>query len=219
MAERKKPFGGRGRKQGDPAGDPMGTVRRSPDQTMLAIHWPSPPSAYSWHATDRHGSLGYEKPERIAHWPVTGSVPGTPAAGMELQPHAAAAAETKGVAPKVVDVQLPAPRPLDPAWAEFDWPTWIPETIRLAIEDFWSSQDGRGPAAWRANMAENGAPELGQIVTLVDYGTKDRRPVTGRFVFCWNNMCRVVCEDGTWTWSSFDRNWQHTTPVTAISTS
>lgn len=81
---RKTPFGGRGPKSGNAHTDLMGAVRRSPDQTMLAIHWPSRPHPQTWAVTDCIGSLGYETPERIAHWPVIGAVPGTPASGQPL---------------------------------------------------------------------------------------------------------------------------------------
>jgi hypothetical protein len=79
-----KPFGGRGRRSGNAHTDLMGAVRRSPDQTMVAIHWPSRPSAHTWAVADHLGSVGYELPDRVAHWPVIGAVPGTPAAGMPL---------------------------------------------------------------------------------------------------------------------------------------
>lgn len=85
MSIRKQQFGGGGRKQGNSAADPMGTVRRSPDGYWLAIMWPSPPHPASWHVIDYYGSAGYERPERVAHWPVIGAVPGSPAAGMELR--------------------------------------------------------------------------------------------------------------------------------------
>lgn len=77
-------FGGNGNRQGDATADPMGTVRRSPSETMLAVLWPSDPHPARWMVSDGQ-SLGYEKPERVAHWPVIGAVPGTPAAGMELK--------------------------------------------------------------------------------------------------------------------------------------
>jgi hypothetical protein len=79
------PFGGgKGKPQGDVSKDLMGTVRRAPDMTMLAVLWPSDPHPCRWMVTDHAGSLGYEMPERVAHWHVIGAVPGTPAAGMVL---------------------------------------------------------------------------------------------------------------------------------------
>jgi len=85
----KKWFGGKGtgRPEGDAANDPIGTVRQAPDGQWIAIMWPSRPSPHTWAVTDYIGSVGYEKPERIAHWPIVGAVPCSPAAGMELVPH------------------------------------------------------------------------------------------------------------------------------------
>lgn len=85
----RKPFGGKGRKQGDSTSDPIGTCRRSPDGEWMAIMWPSRPSPYMWAVTDYVGSAGYETPERVAHWPIVGAAPGSPAAGMSLTPHPA----------------------------------------------------------------------------------------------------------------------------------
>lgn len=62
----------------------LGTVRRSPNGTRLAILWPSPPHPARWMVTDRWGSTGYETDETVAGWPVVGAVPYSPAAGMEL---------------------------------------------------------------------------------------------------------------------------------------
>lgn len=60
-------------------------MRGSPDGTMVAVHWPSPPSRLSWALLGRVGPLGFETPERVAHWPVMGAMPGTPAAGAKLR--------------------------------------------------------------------------------------------------------------------------------------
>lgn len=64
--------------------DLLGTVRRSPNGTSLAILWPSPPHPARWMVADRWGSTGYETDETVADWPVVGAVPFSPAAGMEL---------------------------------------------------------------------------------------------------------------------------------------
>lgn len=89
MSKRTKFFGGKGLGVpiGDAAGDPIGTVRSAPDGRWLAIMWPSRPSPYTWAVTDMHGSAGYETPERVAHWPVVGVVPFSPAAGVQLKDH------------------------------------------------------------------------------------------------------------------------------------
>lgn len=105
---RKPPFGGPGPKSGNAHTDLMGAVRRSPDQTMLAINWPSRPHPQTWAVTDCKGSLGYEIPERVAHWPVIGAVPGTPAAGQFLAEDPVPTKRVHRKPPAVVDVHLPA---------------------------------------------------------------------------------------------------------------
>jgi hypothetical protein len=82
-------YGGSGRKQGDPEADLIGTVRRAPNGEYIAIKWPSPPHAACWAVVDYVGSVGYETSATVAHWPVGGAVPYTPAAGMALLPHPA----------------------------------------------------------------------------------------------------------------------------------
>lgn len=91
MVGRKKWFGGRGdgRKHGDASADAIGTTRRSPDGEWLAIMWPSRPHPYCWAVTDYVGAVGFEPPDRVAHWPIVGAVPFSPAAGMNLTPHPA----------------------------------------------------------------------------------------------------------------------------------
>jgi hypothetical protein len=66
--------------------DLMGTVRRHPDGTVLAVLWPSPPHPARWMVTDEWGSLGYERNRAVATWPIVGAVPFSPAAGMSLTP-------------------------------------------------------------------------------------------------------------------------------------
>lgn len=81
---RRKAFGGRGPDHGDPARDALGTVRRSRDGQWLAILLPSPPHPRRWHVQDQHGAGGYEINARVAHWPVVGAIPWSPAAGVPL---------------------------------------------------------------------------------------------------------------------------------------
>ncbi|MGW0984331.1 hypothetical protein ACWD33_26350 [Streptomyces xiamenensis] len=64
--------------------DRLGSVRRSPTGTVLAVLWPSPPAPDRWMLTDRWGSLGYEPNATVADWPIVGAVPYSPAAGMAL---------------------------------------------------------------------------------------------------------------------------------------
>jgi hypothetical protein len=67
-----------------PERDQIGTARRSPNGTRLAILWPSPPHPARWMVTDRWGSTGYETDDAVADWPIVGAVPCSPAAGMDL---------------------------------------------------------------------------------------------------------------------------------------
>lgn len=68
----------------DTTADLLGTVRRNPEGTVLAVLWPGPPGYPRWMVTDRWGSCGYETDAAVASWPVVGAVPFSPAAGMEL---------------------------------------------------------------------------------------------------------------------------------------
>jgi hypothetical protein len=79
-------FGGPGREQGNAETDLIGAVRRSPDGHYIAVKWPSPPHPAVWMVSDYVGSTGYEQSWRIAHWPMVGAMPCSPAAGMALLP-------------------------------------------------------------------------------------------------------------------------------------
>lgn len=86
---RRQAFGGRGPdhgdlEHGDPAHDALGTVRRSPHGRWLANLLPSPPHSARWHVQGQHGAGGYETTNRVAHWPVVGAIPWSPAAGVPL---------------------------------------------------------------------------------------------------------------------------------------
>ena len=96
--------------------------------------------------------------------------------------------------------QLP-PRPsweADPpaTWEGFPWPEWVPESVRSEIEKFWSLEYRRGPRDWSENgrPSYNNAPEFGERVTL-GLGEADR--YTGRYVHAWNNIGRLVLDDGS----------------------
>lgn len=89
--------GGNGKPLGDAAADAIGTVRRSPDGRILAIQWPSRPNPYTWAVSDGTGSLGYETPDRVKHWPIVGVVPYSPAAGVPLDGSAPTGRPLRGV--------------------------------------------------------------------------------------------------------------------------
>jgi len=84
-----------------------------------------------------------------------------------------------------------------PTWDEVVWPNWVPVRIREQIKSFWSCF-GRIPddydAAKRGN--NNKAPPFGALVMV-----KPRRGDgwwCGRYVHAWNNMGRVVRNDGSY---------------------
>jgi hypothetical protein len=84
------------------------------------------------------------------------------------------------------------------SWAGFPWPTWVPAEVRHEVQEFWAEKDGRGPWAWLANTDHeyNHAPAFGETVTLPRL-TEREEGVTGRYVHAWNNIGRLVLEDGS----------------------
>lgn len=89
-------------------------------------------------------------------------------------------------------------------WSEYNWPVWVPYEVRKQIESFWSSEYGRSPREWEQSCREayNYHPPLGTRVKCesdAEYW-RDKRAsvehVAGRWVPCWNNMGRVVTDDG-----------------------
>ncbi|MBB3608623.1 phage Gp37/Gp68 family protein [Rhizobium sp. BK602] len=80
-------------------------------------------------------------------------------------------------------------------WADFVWPSWVPEGVRKDIESFWNPEWGRGPNAWMRGAIENGQPLLG---TTGQYETfRCGEPlIEGRFVPAWNNIGRVITDAG-----------------------
>lgn len=91
---------------------------------------------------------------------------------------------------------------LPTTWAEFSWPDWIPLEVRRPIEDFWSEKWGRGPHKWAECAEERCAPPLGTVVERPELSGKSR--ASGRYVHAWNNIGRVVLEDGTFRYVSID---------------
>lgn len=82
-------------------------------------------------------------------------------------------------------------------WESFFWPPWIPLVLREQIRGFWGPSMRRGPADWIENAVANHAPKLGTRVRMHASGSDDAL-VAGRFVFAWNNMARVVFDDGSY---------------------
>jgi hypothetical protein len=88
-------------------------------------------------------------------------------------------------------------------WADWGWPEWVPIKVREQIEDFWRDSLGRGPEAWLRNSREQGAPVHGETVTLPDGFRSDAPMTTGRYVHAWNNVGRLVRDDGTFAYTHF----------------
>ena len=87
-------------------------------------------------------------------------------------------------------------------WTDFEWPEWVPEGIRTSVESFWSESAGRGPRSWIADMKDQGGPKFGSVATCRALGAEEKM-VTGRFVHCWNNIGRVVHDDGSFDYVSY----------------
>jgi hypothetical protein len=87
-------------------------------------------------------------------------------------------------------------------WADYSWPAWVPAGVRDQVEEFYSESMGRGPRSWMQSAIGEGAPNFGAVVTLERIVGHEKR--TGRFVFAWNNIGRVVHDDGSfsyvWGW-------------------
>jgi hypothetical protein len=84
-------------------------------------------------------------------------------------------------------------------WAEFPWPAWIPEETRKEIERFWNPEAGRAPQDWLLACADryNHHPALGARVECQSLSQSRLPLMRGRWVPAWNNIGRVVLDDGT----------------------
>lgn len=80
-------------------------------------------------------------------------------------------------------------------WAEFVWPDWVPQDVRAQVESFWGPP-GHRVEDWEksAKAPYNDGAELGTRGGFWSVG--HRRIVIGRYVHAWNNMGRVVLDDG-----------------------
>ena len=88
-------------------------------------------------------------------------------------------------------------------WAEWSWPDWVPTPVREAIEDFWGPRAARTPQEWIRDMHQQGAPAFGSTVWLPDGFGSNAPLIKGRFVHAWNNIGRLIREDGTFAYTSF----------------
>jgi hypothetical protein len=90
---------------------------------------------------------------------------------------------------------------MTPEIEQWEWPDWVPPKVREQVESFYVHHGGH--AGWLRSAERNGAPALGSVVTLGDGFGPRPQPVTGRFVFAWNNIARLVMDDGTFRYTSF----------------
>ncbi len=91
------------------------------------------------------------------------------------------------------------------AWADFQWPSWVPAKSRASIEDFWREEWGRGPRAWRKDNHGQIMPATGARVGYrVDgHGWAGLVPALspeavgqGRYIHHWNNIGALLLDDG-----------------------
>lgn len=83
-------------------------------------------------------------------------------------------------------------------WDDVVWPAWMPAPVVDRIRQFWSESIGRGPAAYERQHLNNyaHAPAFGTRVAWRAW-SPEQRVVIGRYVHMWNNIGRVVEDDGT----------------------
>lgn len=103
---------------------------------------------------------------------------------------------------------MPPVSPVSPSeaplkWSEWAWPDWVPTEVRKRIEEFWSADQGRSPRDWMRDMHQQGAPAFGTVVRLRDGFGSEAPWTTGRFVHAWNNIGRLVRDDGSFAYTSF----------------
>lgn len=85
---------------------------------------------------------------------------------------------------------------------DFHWPEWVPETIQKEILRSYTYHHGHF-SGWIESATRNAAPEFGSTVSLPKLAS-NALCAPGRFVFAWNNIGRVVHEDGTFDYVSFE---------------
>lgn len=90
-------------------------------------------------------------------------------------------------------------------WDEFVWPDWVPLDQRSLIASFWSAANSRGPRSWLRDHVIQRVPATGARVTVArrntssHWGDVNKMSPTGesgRYLHCWNNIGRVVTDDG-----------------------
>lgn len=86
---------------------------------------------------------------------------------------------------------------------QYPWPEWMPEKVRAQLSEFWGCF-GRTMADWERYVEESVPGGMGAVGETRTIRSHDG-PVTGRFVPAWNNMARVVMDDGTFRYGSFEQ--------------
>ena len=88
-------------------------------------------------------------------------------------------------------------------WADYVWPEWVPTEQRAQIESFWLEAWGRGPRAWLRDHVHQHVPATGTrrrwSVDKNGWAATSKRNVgdiEGRYLHCWNNVGRVITDDG-----------------------
>lgn len=110
--------------------------------------------------------------------------------------------------PEAVYRSVVLPDPIPKTWEEFEWPPWVPEKVRNQVEDFHSSQQRHNPRHWHENATRShvGHAPFGSYVSAVPVSksvpVSESERVEGRWVPAWNNIGRVVEDDGEATVAS-----------------
>lgn len=100
-------------------------------------------------------------------------------------------------------------------WEDFPWPEWVPSDVRTQIERFWTPSVGRSPKEWIIQGRESMdayrdcIPSLGAFVAFDKEKAKKGEWVEalpagtpgadgrGFYIHCWNNIGRIVLDDGS----------------------
>jgi hypothetical protein len=90
-------------------------------------------------------------------------------------------------------------KPVPKKWDEYEFPDWIPEDVRRQLREFWNESWGRGPHEWiKSNSAHyNDHPALGIRVEAESLFGSGSTKLVGRWIPMWNNIGRVLLDDGT----------------------
>lgn len=77
---------------------------------------------------------------------------------------------------------------------DYNFDDWVCEDVRNQIREFWGCW-GRTPKDWLANantQYNSNEPKYGQYVVVI----KRNSIIKGRYIHAWNNMGRVISDNG-----------------------